>query len=193
MRGVQDLYSPWCGVAGSYHLTDEAAHIELALAAELPMADRFLVQRHSRRRLQVPIVDLDARDMALRSGNPLVRNAQLDHVPQIDADAAVRLVRALDERERVLEAVDHRERHQLEDDTGAVICRLAAELCELLDELRHGDRRVEEVAHLDVAGAQLPGGLEQPLPQLVGRGPALAGRQEPVGEELEFEVADTVV
>src|SRR5688572_31828371 len=158
MRGVQDLYSPWCGVAGSDHLTDEAAHIELALAAELPMADRFLVQRHSRRRLQVPIVDLDARDMALRSGDPLVRNAQLDHVPQIDADAAVRLVRALDERERVLEAVDHRERHQLEDDTGAVICRLAAELCNLLAELRNRARRAEEAAHLDVAGAPATSG-----------------------------------
>src|SRR6185436_157685 len=52
---------------------------------------------------------------------------------------------------------------------------------------------IEEVADLDVTGAERSRALQQRPAQSVGSGPSVAGRQEPVGEELELEVADAVV
>src|SRR5512145_2431850 len=121
MRGVQHFDPPRPWIARTHHTLDEAAHVELALAAELTMTDRLLVQGHAGRRLQVPVVELDAGQKARRDrGDALVRDAELDDVPEVDADAAVRLIRAFDHRERVLERVDHREWHHLEADARAV-------------------------------------------------------------------------
>src|SRR5262245_48173105 len=117
------------------------------------MADRLLVQGHAGGGPQIPVVKLDTGDMTLRFRDSLVRDAQLHDVPEMHADPAVRLVCTLDERYCVLERVDHRKGHQLEDDASAVAGRVAAQLAELVGQLWHGYGRVEEIADLDVPRA----------------------------------------
>ena len=94
--------------------------------------------------------------------------------------------------ERVLEGVDHRERHHLEHDPRSVVGRVATELREALDQHRHRHRGLVEVADLDVARAEHLGRLEQLAAQRVRCAAALAVH-EPVGQELELEVTNAIV
>ena len=117
---------------------------------------------------------------------------QLPEVPSIEGEPAIRGVRALDDRERLLDVV-HVDvvGHELVGDRRVrVVGGVGAELPEALHDLPEPALGSHDVADLDVMRGKRRGGLEQQRPPLVGRPAALVVRvEEPVAEELQLEVA----
>ncbi len=114
-------------------------------------------------------------------------------MPQIENDAAVLRGRAFDELLRFLERVERAERHDLVGDADAACVGFAAQLAELVDELRDRHLLAEEIPDLDVAAAKLLGRFEQEFLALFGGAASLAGLQEPVSEELDLDIFHAVV
>ena len=191
----QNLDTPRAGVAGFAHRGDVLADRELAFSGQLAVVDRLVDGVvHV---LPLPVGELDPAEVPRGCGAERVRaDPELRHVPGVDREAAVGGVRSLDESQRGVEVVDvHVGRHELVDDAGVVMLGgVGAQLGEPLDQRVQVAGHAGDVPDLDVVCRERRGRLPEPRPQLVGGSAALVVRvEEPVGEELELEVAQAVV
>ncbi len=113
-------------------------------------------------------------------------------MPQVEDDAAVFRAGAFTQLERALERIDLGEGHQFIGDPRTALFSLPAQLCEFLDQLRHGHLGAEKVADLDVTPAKRFGGVEEPAPRRIRVRAPLARFQEPVREEFDLDVLHPV-